>query len=129
MKLSQYQAIFSYNVADLILYANSIGIALTFGDAFRAYDLQKLYYYGYTIKVVDKGLQLIKGKRRSWTMHSKHLKRLAVDFNHFIEGKLTYDKKKLQQLGDYWESLHPKNKWGGNFPKKKKDVPHYQMTI
>ena len=129
MKLSEYQAIFSYNIADLILYANSIGVALTFGGAYRTKPQQLLYYFGYTIKVVGKELKLVKDKKRSWTLYSKHRKRLAVDFNHFIDNKLTYDKKKLQQMGDYWESLHPKNKWGGNFSKGKTDTPHYQMTI
>jgi hypothetical protein len=26
-------------------------------------------------------------------------------------------KTRLQVYGDYWESLSPENRWGGNFPK------------
>ena len=111
MKLSHKQIIFSLNIADLIIYANSLGIGLTFGDAYRHPYLQEYY--------------LRTGKSK--TSKSKHLKRLAVDFNHFIDGNLTYDKKKTQILGDYWESLHPSNRWGGNF-KSFIDTPHYEMN-
>lgn len=112
MKLSENQIIFSYNIADLILYANSLGIGLTFGDAYRSEYQQKEY--------VRTG--------KSKTLNSNHLKRLAVDFNFFIDGKLVYDKNTLQRLGDYWEKLHPKNRWGGNFSKFT-DTPHFEMNL
>ena len=128
MKLSDNQIIFSLNVADLIYYANSLGIGLTFGEAYRTKDQQKLYYYGYALKVKNSVLDLVKGKRRSKTLDSGHLKRLSVDFNFFIDGKLIYDKKTIQVLGDFWESLHPKNRWGGNF-KSFLDTPHFEMNV
>jgi len=112
MKLSENQIIFSLNIADLIFFANSVGIGLTFGDAYRSEFLQKHY--------------LAIGKSK--TMNSMHLKRLAVDFNFFIDGKLTYNKKTLQSLGNYWEGLHPKNRWGGNFLKFT-DTPHFEMNV
>ena len=112
MKLSENQIIFSLNIADLIHYANSLSIGLTFGDAYRPLYLQKHY--------------LATGKSK--TMNSMHLKRLAVDFNFFINGKLTYKKDDLQALGDFWESLHKKNRWGGNF-KRFTDTPHFEMYI
>lgn len=40
---------------------------------------------------------------KSKTMKSNHLGRLAIDFNFFINGELTYDKEKLQPPGDFWE--------------------------
>ncbi|WP_177428265.1 M15 family metallopeptidase [Candidatus Venteria ishoeyi] len=101
--------IFSANIADLIHFANSVGVGLTFGEAYRTMYQQKQY--------------LATGKSR--TLNSNHLKRLAVDFNFFIKGKLTYNKKVLQSIGDYWESLHPKNKWGGNW--RFRDTPHFEM--
>ena len=58
-------------------------------------------------------------------MNSIHLKRCAIDLNFFKDGKLTYDIPTLKPVGDYWESLHPKNQWGGNW-KSFKDVPHFQ---
>ncbi len=110
MKLSEKQIIFSLNIADLIHFANSAGVGLTFGEAYRTMYQQKKY--------------LATGKSK--TLNSKHLKRLAVDFNFFIDGKLTYDKDTLQSLGDFWESLHPGNRWGGNF-KSFTDTPHFEM--
>jgi hypothetical protein len=41
---------------------------------------------------------------------------------------LTYDIAALTPIGKYWESLHPKNQWGG-FWKSFKDVPHFQRTV
>lgn len=125
MKLSEKQIIFSKNVAKLIVYADEcLGIDLTFGEAYRTADQQYLYYHGLTFK--NDSIQST--RRSSWTMNSNHLSRLAVDFNFFINGKLTYKKEDIQELGDYWETLHPKNKWGGNYPKKKEDTPHFEMN-
>ena len=111
MKLSENQIIFTYNIADLILFANSIGYGLTFGETYRT-EFQQLEY-------------LRTGKSK--TLNSNHLRRLAVDFNFFIDGELVYDKKELQVLGNYWEKLHPKNRWGGNW--KFKDTPHFEMNV
>ena len=61
-------------------------------------------------------------------MNSKHLKRLAIDFNFFINGELTYDKNRLQLLGDFWENLNEKNRWGGNF-KAFIDTPHFERNV
>jgi len=128
MKLSQYQAIFSYNVADLILYANSIGVALTFGEAYRPQSQQYLYYYGKDLRVLDNSLELVNGKVRSKTLNSKHNKRLAVDFNFFIDGELTYDHPLIDKLGKYWEDMDSKNRWGGNFSSFR-DAPHFEMNV
>jgi len=62
------------------------------------------------------------------TMNSNHRKRLAIDFNFFINGHLTYDKTKIQALGDYWESLDEHNSWGGNW-KSFLDVPHFERRL
>lgn len=62
---------------------------------------------------------------RSKTMNSMHLKRLAADFNIFIDGYLLFsDTTKIdrdlmlaKKLGDYWVSLNTANRWGGDFDK------------
>lgn len=110
MKLSERQQVFTANIAALILKAVDLEIMLTFGHAWRSIEEQRR----------------LKAEGKSQTLNSLHLSRLAVDFNFFIDGKLTYDKKKLQGLGDYWESLHPDNSWGGNW--KFLDTPHFQMS-
>ena len=123
MRLSEKQQIFSINIAKLILKAEELGIGLTFGEAYRTRSQQQLYYHGY--KVING--ELIKTNPKSKTLNSKHLSRLAVDFNFFIDGELTYKDPLLNKLGEYWESLNETNVWGGfwtSFP----DAPHFQMS-
>jgi len=126
MSLSKSQQIFTQNIGRLIIRANTLGINLTFGEAYRTKDQQYLYYYGKTISPEGK---LVETTPHSWTMQSNHLHRLAVDFNFFINGKLTYDptEPKLIELGKYWESLHAENRWGGFW--KRHDTPHFEMNI
>jgi hypothetical protein len=112
MGINKHQIEFTKNVSKLIQYADYLDIQLTFGHAYRDIETQK--------RMVKTG--------KSKTLKSNHLRRLAVDFNFFINGKLTYDKFKLQYLGDFWEGLHPKNRWGGNF-KSFIDTPHFEMNV
>lgn len=116
MKLSEKQQIFTRNVGLLIEYASECGYGLTFGHAWRSLDEQ--------LRLVEQG--------KSKTMESNHLNRLAVDFNVFYEGELTYDWALIKLLGDYWERLHPKNRWGGDWNGNDRadgfiDVPHFEM--
>ena len=116
MKLSEKQIIFSKNIASLIVYADMLGIGLTFGDAYREEFTQR--------ELVRRG--------SSKTMNSMHRKRLAVDFNFFINGKLTYKFDDIEELGRFWLTLHPKNRWGGDFNKNGiedgfLDTPHFEM--
>ena len=107
--LSTRQIKFTNNIALLIEYCRVNEISLTFGDAYRPQVLQEIYFK----------------EKKTKTLNSKHGMRLAVDFNFFINGKLIYDKDKLQHVGDYWESLDSINKWGGNFSSFI-DTPHFQ---
>ena len=128
MKLSRHQQIFTQNIALLILKANSLGVNLTFGEAYRTIEQQELYYFGKSIRVEDRGLELISAKKRTNTMQSNHLKRLAIDFNFFIKGVLTYTDPLVVVLGKYWESLDPLNRWGGHF-KNFYDAPHFERNV
>ena len=128
LSLSQHQQIFTQNIALLILKANSLGINLTFGEAYRTLDQQELYYYGKTVRPEDYNLELISAKKRSRTLKSKHLSRLAVDFNFFVKGVYTYTDPLITALGKYWESLDPLNRWGGNF-KNFYDAPHFERNL
>lgn len=103
---------FLKDVASLIGMAEKRGIVLTGGELFRTQEQQAIY--------------MKNGKSK--TAKSKHLERLAIDFNFFVNGQLTYDKKTIQPLGDFWESLHPANRWGGNFASFL-DVPHFERNV
>lgn len=134
MSLSAKQRVFTENIGFLIQYAYSIGIELTMGDAYRSQSQILLNYFGF--KVVRGGIlgiKLVKSRRLSKTLRSNHGRRLAQDFNFFINGRLTYDFNEIKPLGDYWESLHPKNRWGGDFNQDDirngfVDTPHFEMN-
>ena len=110
MGIRQGQSEFVLDVARLITYADSIGIELTFGDAFRSNEQQAIYF--------DTG--------KSKVRHSNHQDRLAIDFNYFIDGRLTYDVNDVKELGLYWESLNELNEAGMLWSWK--DTPHFQRN-
>lgn len=128
MKLSRHQQIFTQNLALLILKANCLGINLTLGEAYRTMEQQELYFHGKSIRVEDHRLELISVKKRTRTMQSNHLKRLAIDFNFFVGGILTYTDPLVEELDNYWESLDALNRWGGHF-KDFYDAPHFERHI
>lgn len=97
MPLSEKQRRFPLMIAGLVDFAYKNGYELTFGEAYRTEEQQKLY--------LEKGL--------SKTMNSKHRDRLAVDFNLFKDGCYITDKNKYRFLGERWESLG--GRWGGRF--------------
>lgn len=118
MSINAHQKEFTKNVAKLINFAFDNCIELTFGEAYRTQAQQTIYYNT--------------GKTK--TMNSNHMRRLAVDFNFFVDGRLTYDFEAVKILGDYWCSLHPKNRWGGDFNKDGikngfVDTPHFEMNV
>ena len=84
MTLREKQSEFVKMVARLILYADSLGYELTFGDA-----------------------SAIIGHRRG----SFHYKRLAIDLNLFIDGKYQRSTAEHATLGVYW--LKMGGTWGG----------------
>jgi len=118
MSIVNEQWLFLQDVAKLIEAAKRLGYVLTGGELYRTEEQQKIY--------VSTG--------KSKTMDSGHLKRLAIDFNVFFKGQLTYDWETIKVLGDYWESLSPQNRWGGDFNKNKKkdgfiDSPHFERQL
>lgn len=103
------QWLFLQDVAMLIMYASRIGIVLTGGELYRTKEQQEIH--------VKAG--------RSKTMNSRHMERLAIDFNFFVGGVLTYDYDKIEPLGKYWCQLSEKNQWGGYF-NSFQDTPHFE---
>lgn len=112
MSLVNEQAAFLLDVCQLIEHATEQGWTVTGGELFRTAEQQEIY--------VKTG--------RSKTMNSNHLRRCAVDLNFFRDGKLVWDTAQLRPIGAYWESLNPKNRWGGNF-RSLVDVPHFERNV
>jgi len=111
MSLNQEQAAFLLDMCKLIQYATDQGFVVTGGELARTPEQQAIYFK----------------TGRSKTMNSIHLKRCAIDLNFFKDGKIIWDKAVLAPLGAYWESLYPKNRWGGNFSNLV-DCPHFERV-
>ena len=112
MTLSEHQAKFLLHACQLITFATGKGWMVTGGELFRTSDQQEIY--------------LRQGKTK--TMLSNHLRRLAIDLNFLKNGVPVYDKAQLVDIGAYWESLDPLNRWGGNF-KTLPDTPHFERNV
>ena len=113
--LAQEQAIFARNVAKLIEHIFSTGYVCTLGEVYRTPSQAAVY-----------------AKEGKGILNSLHCKRLAIDINLFsADGKYFPESEDYRPFGDYWESLHSSNRWGGNFPKyhtgARADGNHYEM--
>ena len=135
MTLSEKQQQFTFNIHLLIQEAFRLGFKLTFGEATRPIEQVWLNFYGYSITNTNGVLSLVKKQPTSKTLNSKHVDRLAVDFNIFKDGILINDPKIIQPLGEYWMSLNTENTWGGDFNRNHsildetfKDPYHFQMN-
>jgi hypothetical protein len=106
MTLSERQQIFTKNVSKLITHIFFSGYACTFGEAYRTPEMAEIY--------ASRGVGI---------KNSLHCKRLAIDLNLFFDGKYLPSSDSHALFGEYWESLHPANHWGGRFG----DGNHYSM--
>lgn len=58
--------------------------------------------------------------------NSAHYNRLAIDLNLFDDGVYVTGRHPVfGMLGDYWKSLHPLCRWGGDFASK--DFNHFSI--
>lgn len=105
MSLGQEQQLFARDFVKLLSFAFEHGYEARIGELERPVEMQKIY--------VQTG--------RSKTMNSNHLRKCAGDIHFFKDGKLCYP----PEIGAFWESLSPKNSWGGNW-KSFKDAPHFE---
>ena len=126
MTLREKQSLFVHLIGKLISFAYENGFELTFGEGQRTADQQLLYFEGYKLIKTGSVLHLAHTARKSKTLKSKHIEKLAHDFNVFKNGKYLTAKKDVQPLGDFWESLHERAEWGGNW-KTFIDVPHFHL--
>ena len=105
MKLSDRQANFLLDIARLIFWCDSQGIKTTGGELLRTQYQQDRY--------IEQGL--------SDKEDSKHLSKLAMDFNFWINGvsmwhmEVEEQKELLKPIGEKWISLRAGNIWGGHW--------------
>ena len=122
MSESDEQAKFLIDIGLLRQFATRLGFKVTGGELYRPQEMQEIYYR----------------TGRSKTLNSQHRKKKAQDFNFIKAGRYINGLKDeeaeriLRPLGIFWESLDPKNRWGGNFDKDFslldpwKDVGHFE---
>ncbi len=109
MNLVDKQKLFARNFAQLIEYIYSKGYACTLGETARTSEQAALY-----------------AQQNKGIVDSLHCKRLAADINLFDgHGNYLSDTNSYRFLGEYWEALHPHNRWGGIF--KRADGNHFEM--
>lgn len=109
MTLRQQQSEFVRLLAKLFDFAYANGMELTLGEAWRTPEQAKL--------------NAAKGTGISTSLH---IDRLAVDLNLFVGGVFIDATEGHKRLGEYWESLHPRCRWGGRF--KRPDGNHYSFS-
>lgn len=109
MTLGEKQRRFTELVSRLIRWAYANGYELTFAEAYRTPEQAAL-----------------NAKTGAGVSNSLHIKRLAVDFNLFIDGQYQTSSEAHRPLGVYWKSLDPEARWGGDF--KKPDGNHYSLS-
>ena len=106
MTLSEQRRLFAKNLAELIdfIYAR--------GDECEIEEVKRSAAQAQ--QNADKGAGIA---------NSLHLIGLAVDLSMFVHGEFRDDLEAYLAAGEYWKSLHPLNRWGGDF--KKIDVDHF----
>lgn len=110
MSLHNAQHIFTMNLTKLVQKAQELGLEPVLDEVARTIEQQTIYFK----------------QKKSKTMNSLHLSRLAADMLCFKNEALVQDSEILKPLAEYWESLHPDNKagwfWGW-------DYNHYSMIF
>ena len=109
MRLGEKQELFSQNLAHLILYAYSLGYKIRMGEVLRTKE--------------QAAANAASGVGIS---NSLHIQKLAADLNLFKDGRYLTKSSDHEPLGEFWEKLHPLNRWGGRWSKP--DGNHYSIS-
>lgn len=118
MSIIPDQVYFLRDLCTLVLFANDLKFAMTEGEGERPQWVEDIY----------------RKQGKSKVEQSQHTLRLAHDF-HFYDfsspnGKYMEitDYKRLKSIGEFWKSLSPKNRWGGDW-KNPYDPWHFERTV
>lgn len=101
MTLREKQSLFATLAAKLILRANEMGLAVTFGEAYRSPEEAA------RLAALGKGIKA-----------SLHTQRLAIDLNLFKDGVYLSASEDYRALGEWWETHSFDGAeccWGGRF--------------
>jgi hypothetical protein len=115
MSLINEQWEFLQDVAQLIVFIAKCNFVGTIGDAYRCREYQDM--------LVAKGV--------SWTYNSRHLSRLAIDINIFLnETPFVFaGVDAVIPVGRFWESLNEKNIHSLRRGDDGKDLFHFERKV
>jgi hypothetical protein len=108
MTLGEKQRRFTELVGRLIEWSYDEGFELTFGECYRTPE--------------QAALNAASG---AGIANSLHTKRLAIDLQLFLGGEYQTASSAYKPLGDYWKTLDPEARWGGDFSKP--DGNHFSL--
>lgn len=108
MTLNEAQQEHTKAISELIAWTATQGFHLTWGEAFRTRE-QAQWDATNHVGIVN----------------SVHCLRLAVDFMLFKDGVYLTDPEAYRFMGEYWKTLHPLARWGGDF--KTVDADHFSF--
>lgn len=121
MKLGKRQELFARNICRLMEFAFDMGYEIRIGEVWRPDVMAKIYSGNY--QLINKRTGKIADFPKKGISNSLHIMKTAADLNLFKDGEYLLRTEDHKQLGDFWESLHPYNRWGGRY----KDGNHYEM--
>lgn len=108
MTLHEQQVLHVQLVAKLIEWIFANGYEVTWGETYRTPQQAALN--------AQAGIGIAQ---------SLHTERLAVDLMLFKDGTYLTATADYAPLGDYWKTLHPLARWGGDFSKP--DGDHFSL--
>jgi hypothetical protein len=106
--LGQLQRIHVDMVASLIAFVYGAGYELSWGEAYRTQEQAQW-----------------DAQHGSGIFNSVHCDRLAVDLQLFKDGVYLTDPAAYKFMGDFWKTLHPLARWGGDFHTV--DADHFSL--
>lgn len=109
LSLREQQSLFAVAVGDLIRYVYGMGWELSLDEAYRPPETARLYE-----------------RQGRGSARSLHCQKLAIDLNLFIDGKYQRRGAAYEPLGEFWKTLHPLARWGGDW--QSKDYRHFSFT-
>jgi hypothetical protein len=107
LTLGQKQEIFAGFLPQLITRAYELGFRVRLKELYRPPEMAEIY-----------------AKRGTGIANSLHCDSLAIDLVLFRNGRPLWATERYRDLGEYWESLHDLNRWGGSFG----DGGHFSLT-
>ena len=111
MTLGQKQELFAFLLPRLLDFIYERGYQARLGDLFR--DPRVHGYFGHSSRISYSGPR------------SVHKLKIAVDINLFKNGEFLRNTEDHREIGEYWKTLHPLCRWGGDF--QRPDGNHYSL--